>query len=453
MRTTRELAAYVLETGFDDFDAAVVERAKDLSLSSLGSAVLGSQMKVTRLLADYVRENSAKQESGVIGLGFKTSAELAAAMNCTASHCTELEDVSFPDATYTCFLIPTVFSLGESLRASGKQVLEALILGYELTARPGTICSDDCATPRGWLPGAQLGTVGVAGVAAKMMALSFEETWNAIAIAASFAAGLNRQTGSGAHVIEAGMAGRNGIMAALLARRGLTGNPAILEGRAGLWDAMAGQPELDFPLGSGGDFMVMNVGMKKYPCCYLMQRIVDGVLDLKRSHDIAIDDVESIEVGVNTIFPQIVKYPVPENGEQARFSLPHCMTAALAGETMFFDSFTMEKAHDPRLTAHRSKVKMIQHPEWGVDQLGEKNTVTIRMRDGKSYDRTCFTAHGDPADPLTRDEVVSRYKDCAGGLMQTEPLEKAADLICGLDELADVSALMDLLTFHAGRAN
>jgi len=449
MKTTEDMARYVHETGYADIDRSVIERAKNLALSSLGSAVLGANMAVTRLLADYVRGADARQEAGVIGHGFRTSAEWAAAMNCTASHCTELEDVSFPDATYTCFLIPTVFALGDSLKASGRQVLEALILGYELTARPGTICSDDCATPRGWLPGSQLGTVGVAGAAAKMMGLSFEQTWNAIAIAASFAAGLNRQTGSGAHVIEAGFAGRNGITAALLAGKGLTGNPKILEGRAGLWDAMAGQPALDFTLGSGGDFMVMNVGMKKYPCCYLMQRIVDGVLELKQRHGIRIDDVAEIEIGVNEIFPQIVKYPDPANAEHARFSLPHVMTAALAGESMFFDTFTAEKIRDPALTAHRNKVKMTLHPEWGIDQLGEKNTVAIRMLDGSVHERTCFTAHGDPSDPLTRDEVVARYHACADGLMEPALLDEAAGMLCALEEVGDVSRLMALLTSGA----
>ena len=452
MKTTEEMARYVHSMSYGDIDSAVVERAKNLALSSLGSAILGANMKVTLLLADYVRESGGRQEAGVIGHSFRTSAEMAAAMNCTASHCTELEDVSFPDATYTCFLIPTVFALGDSLKASGRQVLEALILGYELTARPGTICSDDCATPRGWLPGAMLGTAGVAGAAAKMMGLTFEQTWNAIAIAASFAAGLNRQTGSGAHVIEAGFAGRNGITAAILASRGLTGNPTIMEGRAGLWDAMAGQPDLDFTLGRGADFMVMNVGMKKYPCCYLTQRIVDGLLDLKRRHDIAIDAVEDIEIDVNQIYPQILKYADPENGEQARFSLPHIATAALAGESMFFDTFTTEKVHDPKLTAHRHKVRMTIHPEWGLDQLGETNVVTIRMKDGAVYERTCFTAHGDPSDPLSRDEVVRRYHDCANGLMSAAVLDRAAEMLCDLDQLNDVSRLMSLLTFGAENA-
>jgi 2-methylcitrate dehydratase len=441
MRTTRQIAEYVFTTGWDDIDPVVAERAKDLSLSSLGSAMLGSQMAVTQLMTDYVRAAGGVGEASVIGAPFRTSAEWAAALN---SHCTELEDVAWPDATYTCFLIPTVFSLGDKLGASGRQVLEALILGYEVTSRPGMICSDGGGTARGWLPASVLGTVGVAAASAKLLRLDLEQTHNAIAVAASLGAGLNRQTGSGAHVVEAGFAGRNGITAALLAARGLTGNPTILEGRAGYWDALAGQPEIDFDLGIGSDFRVLAVGMKKYPCCYLSQRIIDGLLAMAAEHGIAIDDVETVEIGVNPIFPQILKYPDPENAEQARFSLPHIVVSALSGESMFVDTFTEEKVHDPKLIAERPKVQMVVHPEWGLAQLGEMNTITIRTRDGRALERTCYTAKGDPEDPLSRNEVLARFMLCTEGLMAPAAQAKAARLLASLETVENVSELMSL---------
>ena len=99
MRTTAELAEYVCRTGYADIDRAVIARTKHLSLSALGSAVLGSGMDVTRLLADYGRPHGGPEEAGVIGARYRTSAEWAAAINCTAAHCTELEDVAWPEAT------------------------------------------------------------------------------------------------------------------------------------------------------------------------------------------------------------------------------------------------------------------------------------------------------------------------------------------------------------------
>lgn len=449
MRTTRQLADYVCQTSYADIDPIVIERTKNLAMSSLGSAVRGAPMSVTRLMADYVQSSSSAGDTTVIGFPFRATAEWAAAMNCIASHCTELEDVAWPDATYTCFLIPAVFSLGEALGASGEQVLEALILGFEITSRPGTITTDGGGMVRGWLTASAMGTVGVAGAASKLMGYDADKTLNAMAIAASFGAGLNRQTGSGAHVIEAGFAGRNGITAALLAGRGLTGNPTILEGRSGFWDALAGQPDIEFPLGVGKDFRIMAVGMKKFPCCYLSQRIIDGVQALTREHKLGPDDIEEVEIGVNRIFTQILKYPEPENAEQARFSLPHIVSAAISGETMFVDTFTEAKVFDPVLMERRDKVKMTVHSEWGDDQLGEKNTIAIRLKNGRTLTRDCFIAHGDPADPLTREEILTRYNVCTEGLMDEASQAQSAALLDRLEEVSDVSALMGLYSAKA----
>jgi 2-methylcitrate dehydratase PrpD len=444
MRTTRQLAEFVSATAYADIDKAVVERTKDLALRGLSSAALGAQMQVSRLMVDYVREQGAPPEAAVIGHGFKTSAQWAAVLNCTASHCTELEDVAWPDATYTCFLIPTVFALGEKLRASGRDVLEAIVIGYEIASRPGVILADAGGVARGWLTGALLGTAGVAAAAAKMMRLTPEQTHHALAVAASFGAGLNRQTGSGAHVIEPGFAGRNGIMAAELAARGLTGNPTIFEGRAGFWDAIAGQPEIEFPLGRGADFRVMAVGMKKYPCCYLTQRIIDGVLELRARHGLSAEDIEQVEIGVNAIFPQILKYPEPGNAEEARFSLPHIIASAISGESMSVDTFTEAKVKDPALAAQRAKVKMTVHPEWGQAQLGEKNTLAITTRDGRVLEKVCVTAKGDPEYPLTREEVLASFRTYTDAVMAKDAQSRAAALLGDLESVPDVSELMAL---------
>src|SRR3546814_18404214 len=88
-------------------------------------------------------------------------------------------------------------------------------------------------------------------------------------------------------------------------------------------DLLAGQPEIAFDLGTGSDVRVMAVGQKKYPCCYLLQRIIAQVKALVSAHGIAPDAVADITVEVNRAFPPIVKYPAPGEGVEARVSLPH----------------------------------------------------------------------------------------------------------------------------------
>ena len=452
MTIAEKIARYVSETGFDDFDDAVIERTKDLALSSIGSAVLGAGMEVPAILADYVRAMEGPDQAGVIGFGFASSVELAAMMNCNSSHCTELEDVAWPEAQYTCCLIPAMFTLAQALDSSGRDLIEAIVIGFEVAARPGMICSNGGAAARGFLSCANNGTIGVAAGAAKLMKLSESRIRDAVTLATSVGGGLVRQTGSAAHVVEAGFAGRDGIMAATLAARGLGGNPAIMDGKAGYYDALAGQPDIAFDLGRGADLRVMAVGQKKYPCCYLVQRIIDGVKELVAAHGIAAADVAEVRVEVNRAFPTILKYPEPRDVEEARFSLPHVVAGALVGEPMDVHTFSAAKLDDPAILAQRGKVKMIVHDEWGYDQLGKEDILTIRMADGTEHRKVCTVAHGDAESPLGRDATIAKFRACTDGILPDEIQRSAIEALTGLERAASVAPLMASLTpARAGR--
>ncbi|MEX1147834.1 MAG: hypothetical protein WEB93_05580, partial [Sphingomonadales bacterium] len=153
---------------------------------------------------------------------------------------------------------------------------------------------------------------------------------------------------------------------------------------------------------------------------------------------------EDVNVGINRIFPQILKYPDPANAEEARFSLPHIVTAAISGESMSVDTFTEEKVRDPRLVSQRGKVRTTVHPEWGDAQMGELNTVTIRTRDGRIFERECRVARGDPSNPLTRDELVQRYLGFTANSMTGNGAQASADMLSDLENLKDTADLMRL---------
>lgn len=444
MQTTTQIADYVANTGIADFSPEVIARTKDLCLSALGSAVAGSRMEVVQQLIDFARLRSQPAQAGIVGAGFKVAPELAAFVNSSASHCTELEDVAFPEAAYTCHLIPAMFSLADALGAPGTLLLESVILGYEVTARPGMTSR---AFSRGWQATAQFGTIGAAAGAAKLLGLDAIATRNALAIAASFAGGLGRQTGTAAHVIEAGAAGQNGILAALFAQRGLNGTPTILEGRAGFWDALAADPELDFELGRGSDLRVMQVGLKSYPCCYFLQRIIDGVRLLVREHAVQPDQVDFVEVQTNGLFDRIVPVRDPRDGEEARFSLPHAVAAALVGDDVFIDTFTVKAVQDPRLAALRPRVRTARHPDYDGPVMGSDNPLLIQLKDGRQLRMSCLTHHGDPRDPLSREEVVRRFERCAGPVLSAHRMEEITAAVVDIEREPNVSRVTDLLTW------
>ncbi|EQB14291.1 MmgE/PrpD family protein [Novosphingobium lindaniclasticum] len=446
MTIADRLASFTCDTNYADIDPAVIERAKDLCISSLGSAVLGATMDVPRTVAQYVREQGSCDEASVIGFAFGATAEQAAMINCDSSHCTELEDVAWPEAQYTCCIIPAVFTLAQALGSSGRDVIEAVVIGFEVAARPGMVCSNGGAAARGWLSCANVGVLGVAAASARLMKLDFAQTRDAITLAASLGGGLVRQTGSGAHVVEAGFVGRDGIAAARLAARGIGGHPRIFDGEAGYFDALAGQPDLAMELGAGRDFRIMAVGQKKYPCCYMLQRTIDALKAAMADHGFSGEDVEDVMVEVNAAFPAIMKYDVPTDVEEARFSLQHVVAATLAGEAMDVRSFAADKVADPRIAADRGKVRMVVHPEWGYDQLGAQDIITVTLRDGRQIGTTAVRAHGDADDPLSRAETLDKFMRCTKGLLPPGIQAETAAMLEALETLTDVAPLMTALS-------
>jgi 2-methylcitrate dehydratase PrpD len=444
-KTTKEIAEWLCQRSYQEFDQELIDYAKLLALSHLGMTVAGSAMPFGKIATTYVKDQGCPEEAGVLGGGYRTLAEYAALANGSLSHTTELEDDSFPEGLYSCGAWPTVFALGEKLKLSGKDIIEAFVLGYEIGAKIGM--ASEKAIADGYLNAAGCLTIGSAAMAAKLLKLSLEETTHALSLAASQANGIARQTGAGAHLIEAGFAGRNGICAATLAKLGFTGNPTILEGQGGFMDLWAGQPEFDLPLGDG--LRVMEIGIKKYPCCYLMQRNIDGVLELIQEHKLSWEDVEQVEHGINHTVSLYLKYPQPETGEDARFSLEHSTVACFFDQKVFLDSYTDKKAQNPQFQEARKKVKVDVHPEWERGYFAFNSPLAIRLKDGRSVEKMCIDAKGDPSRRLSRDEVIQKYMDCMdfAGNFSKSSAEKAAELALSLDNVQHVTELVGILTF------
>src|SRR5262249_5459070 len=148
--------------------------------------------------------------------------------NGNAAHAPELQDKSPAESMFSCGHWPAAFAVAEQQQLSGRRLLEALIVGYEVASRLGIAFK--AAHIRGATPDTCC-AIGNAAAAAKMLGLNQKQTVAAMSLAASQAAGILRQTGSGAHVIEAGFLGRSGVCAAELAACGYSGQPDILEGK------------------------------------------------------------------------------------------------------------------------------------------------------------------------------------------------------------------------------
>ncbi|MBI2831791.1 MAG: MmgE/PrpD family protein [Chloroflexi bacterium] len=454
LETTSLLAKFILDTGYKDIPKATIEFSKQLILHCVGGCLGGTTVPSSKTIIDFVKTTGGAPEAAVMGAGFKSSAVNAAFVGGFTPHAIEVEDGSWPGAASPITVVPASFALAEKLNLTGKDIIESFVIGFEVQGKMAAAC------PGGHTKGvsllAAMGAFGAAAAAARLMKLDLPQTLNTLAITASQAAGLtDASAGFGTHYFQSAASCRNGLTAALFAKAGLNGHPKALEMKHGLLELLCGEtgykPEM-ITGNLGKPWHVMEIRVKKYPICTLNHRIIDGVLTMVNQHDIKPEQVENIEVGVNSALPRILAYPEPKNQDEAQFSLPYTVTAAVMARKVDMDELTNAKVNDPKRKEFMRKVKTVVHPEWDADvttttnpYLAGINPVAIRLKDGREYRKDCAYARGGPEEPLAPEEMVAMYKPLAKLVLPDKDVEKTADMMMNLEKLTDLKELNALL--------
>ena len=451
MELTRSLTKLVERTSYEDFPPKTLAYAKLLGLTCIGSALAGATETPGKIVTEYVRAQAAAGEAGVIASGFLTTLDNAAFANNALWHATELEGNSYPECVSIYNLFPPMLAVAEKYSLSGRQVLEACIIGHEVQARLGLMVNPNPNAPQSakFMNIGVMGIMAIAAGTAKLLQFSAEQTVNAISLAASQACGIVKQTGSMAHFVESGFTARSGMLAALLAKAGMSGRPEILETKGGLCDIMTGGASYDpdTTLSQWGQpFRVEEQGEKLYPCCYLMQHFIETTLELKKEHTLLPNDIASIHVETNAAHAGICRFEEPSTPEEAKFSINHGVAVSLLDKTVSLSSFSINRVNDPDVANFRRKVKVTVHSEWEAGTLAQPHPITITMRNGQQLRRDAHIFHGHPPNFMTSEELIEKFRSYASLVMSPGQMDACQDFILGLDELPNVSALTKLLT-------
>lgn len=443
MTITKEIAARVAGTRFEDFSDHDVAYSKTLAMSALGAMVAGPYCVGSDIMTRYVTRAGGAGEASVLGAGMKAPVEMAALANGTYAHATEYEDDSFPEAVSSYTLFPAILAMGEKLGSDGEDVIAAFILSYEAQARIGLACRE--ARRLGYMVLSLAGSIGCALAGARLLKLDEDATANAIAIAASQASGLGYQTGTMSHIVEMGFSARNGLTAALLAADGFTGQKDILEAPRGLFNIITAG-KVDNPEGIiadwGKPFRINEIGIKSYPCCYHLQRMIETTAAVKEEEGLSADDIEAISVEVNAFFPTVVQHAEPKDPIQAQFSLPHSLAIAMLEPRVLPAGFGRDKIADPAFAAFRKKVETVVREDWGWTPTGWTPSLTYRLKDGRVIERRPETAKGQPPALLGFEACIPKYRGCVEGIVPEDRIVRSIDLMAGMEECADIGQLM-----------
>lgn len=460
--STEKLAKFIVQTNFEQIPEEALAVAKKSILNGLGLAVAGSREPSGKIITEYVREIGGKPEAGVIGGGFKTNVVQAALANGTMVHALSYDDLCVTCIGHlTALLMPALFALGERDRISGKQILEAYILGWEIAAKIGTTMPGERLLSRGLQPTATAGTLAVAAAAAKVLKLDVQETRRAFGIAASQAAGLVLNEGTDTKPFHVGKASSNGMTAALLAKKGLTANDSILDNPTiGFCTVLAGEgcnlAKMAEGLGSPWDIISPSGGatIKVYASCATTHRCADAVSYLVKRHDIRAEDIAGVECRVPKAAAHMIPFPHPKTGIQGKYSMQYCIASVILEGKAGLQQFTDEKVLAPKAQDLTGKIKVSYIEGLSeADLLRYPNSATVRLKDGREFSHQVEHPKGTSQNPLSWEEVAEKFSECARIVLSEEDAKHTVDLVSNMESLKDITELMAIVSQFQSKGN
>ena len=447
---TQKLAEFVINTPYEQIPENARLSAKRAILDCLGVTLAGGSDPGSKLIVEFVKSHGGKEESGVIGAGFKTIASEAALANGTMAHILDYDDycISFLGHPSVAIL-PAVLALAEKEHASGKDALAAYILGFEMGASLGPACGNHYVV--GWHCTGTMGAIGAVGAACRVLKLSVDQTRNALGITASLASGLKQNFGTMTKSLHAGNGARNGVVGALLAQMGFTANLDILESPQGFCRVFAGGQECNLSqVGAtlGQNWVIASqLALKPWPSCAGTHTSIQGALELAKEHKIKAEDVAEVECRTNPFVASAAMHHQPKEGLQGKFSVQYCVSRALLDGEVGLKHFSDEMVNQPEAQALIQKVKFV-HPEEMkasfVTPLASE--VVIKLKNGTVVSKKVDSPKGEAQNPMSMTDVSTKYNGCASLVLPADAVKSSLNMVTDLEKLPDIATLMDVLT-------
>ena len=450
MKITRHLAEFVACTPSTDIPVDAREHARRAFLDTMGVTLAGSREDASRIAAELAREQGGVEEASVLGHHFRVPASEAALVNGTSAHALDFDDVSMSMRGHPSVpLVPAVLALGERLGSTGREAIDAFILGFEVECKIGRLIG----APHyelGWHPTATFGTLGAAAACARLLRLDPERTCLALGIAASMASGSRRNFGSMTKPLHAGWAARNGIAAATLAARGFTADDEALEAQDGWLHASSGGAPVDPSpierLGAPWEIVSPGIGVKLYPCCYFTHLSIDAALQVRPEVASNLRQIEAVRVSVSPGTMMVLRTDPPRTGLEGKFSMEYVVAAALTDGDVSLATFTDDAVARPAVRDVMMRVRVTEDGPPSSAPIGGSAVVEVACSDGALV-RSLLTEvpRGDPQNPLSSAQLAAKFRDCAKPLLSGNEIEQTIRMIETMDELATIRELTDPL--------
>ncbi len=443
-----QLSHHVVSTRFRTIPKEVIEQSKKMLLDTLGALIRASSKRYQagNVLTKFAKSQGGKPLASIINRGFKTNLVNAALVNGTFGYYCDVESHHVEAVAHVAaVIVPTSLALSEAYRLSGKDLLTALVVGYDVETRVSNALDATQLYKRGFHPSCVAGSFGAAAAAGSLLKLDEDKQKMAFGLAGCQASGLlawATDYTENSRPFQMGLAARNGVTAALLASEGFGAPPSIFEGKNGLFNAFSDAPKPERLVEDlGKRFTITEAAYKLYSCCAFLHPGADALLSIIQKNNLNHKEIAEITLR----FPKPGASIIDNNelkSHNAQYILP---ILAVNGEVNIED-ILYERRSEPEINRLSQNTRLVYDEELGP-MFPEKYTsiVIVKKADGRAFDEKVEYAKGTPENPVGFDVIEEKFRKLTSRELSKAKGEKCIATVKRVDELTTMAPLINLI--------
>ncbi len=444
---TAKLASYISRLSYADLPPDVVTQAKKVILDALAGQVACSLLENGKLIIEFGKALGGPPEASVFGGGFKVSAVAAALVNGTLGHGDEIDESLEEVGHASAVMVPSAFACAEKTAASGKDLITAVVAGYDIAGRLADAGVSMSKLMFRYNQGT-MSSLWAAATAARALRLDAERTRIALGLAACQSGGFYDLGSEARHMAKSlmlGLGSRNGVSAALLARLGYDGPASVFDGENNVVAAAAGKGYDPAALtrGLGKKFVIMDTCIKLYSAGHPIHAPADGMFRIMAREKLKAPDIKAITVKQPEHEQKIV-----DNRDMPNICLQYCLAVAAFDGVLTWDQYEPERLNDPKVAELRRRIRSIHDPELDARKKVTKAhsaEVEVETYDGRRFVERVDYPPGDPGNPVTQADVDRKAVYYASKVLGDTGAQRLVEAVKHLEAIRDINELGGLL--------
>lgn len=440
---TELLARFVTDHPSRGWPDAVEAEAHRTFANWVGCAIGPSGHETVQAALAAVQTLQPAPQASLLGRKDKVDIASAALVNGISSHTWDFDDTHLKTIIHPAGPVaPAVLALAEHYGLPGRDMLDAMVLGIEVSCRVGNAIYPD-HYDRGWHITGTTGMLGSAAACSRLLKLDAARTQMALGIAASQPIGLREQFGTMTKPLHPGGAARVGLMSALMAQHGYTASKRALEAPRGLLQVFSDKTDWsEITEGLGSRWEAGLNTYKPFACGIVIHPAIDGCVQLRNAHGLTADQIEKVTLKVHSLVLELTGKKAPADGLQSKFSVYHSCAVGLIFGQAGEHEYTDEVVARPDVLALRAKVEAVVD-----DRIHEASVdITIRTTDGREFHLFVEHAIGSVEKPMSNAQLRAKFMGQAEPVLGAAKTTKAWDLSMAIAGCTDLNEFFENAT-------